>query len=74
MNKKNIILTAIVGTIALATLSVSITLAWYGASNRLQINTIDVGIVGNGELKVSTSTDVDSFVESLNNESFKDSI
>ena len=74
MNKKNIILTAIVGTIALATLSVSITLAWYGASNRLQINTIDVGIVGNGDLKVSTSTDVDSFVESLNNESFKDSI
>ena len=71
MNKKNIILTAIVGTIALATLSVSITLAWYGASNRLQVNTIDVGIVGNGELKVSTSKESGTFVESLTGEQFK---
>ena len=71
MTRKRIILTSIIGTVALATLATSITLAWYGASNMLNINTFDIGIIGNSSLKISTKTDLDSFREEITNEQFK---
>ena len=74
MTKKRIILTSLIGTVAIATLATSITLAWYGASNMLNINTFDIGIVGNPTLKLSTKTDLDSFREEITNEQLKEEI
>ena len=74
MTRKRIILTSIIGTVALATLATSITLAWYGASNMLNINTFDIGIIGNSNLKISTKTDLDSFREEITSEQFKEEI
>ena len=72
MDKKRIVLTALVGTIALAAVSVSITLAWYGSSNRLSVNYLDVGISGDDHLKVSLTNEEGSFVSHLGNEQLKD--
>ena len=65
MTKKRIILTSAIGTVALGTLAVSLTLAWYGASNLLSINTFDITIEGNTTLKISTSRELDTFKEEL---------
>ena len=72
MTKKRLILTALIGTIAIGTLSASITLAWYGASNLLSVNYFDITIVGNTTLKLSTSKDLDSFREDLTSKQLKE--
>ena len=72
MTKKRIILTSAIGTVALGTLAVSLTLAWYGASNLLSINTFDISIEGNTTLKLSTRRDLDSFKEELTAEELKE--
>ena len=65
MNKRRIITSALVGTMALAALSISITLAWYGASDRLSVENLEVGVTGKGNLKISYSSKLDTFKESL---------
>ncbi len=65
MNKKRIILSALVGTIALTALSISISLAWYASSNALSVSSIDVRITSSHHLKISTSTEETSFVSDL---------
>ena len=72
MTKKRIILTSLVGTAALGTLAVSLTLAWYGASNLLSVNTFDMSIAGNTTLKLSLKRDLDSFKEEITDKEFKD--
>ena len=66
MNKKKIISSAIIGTIALVGLSVSLTLAWYAASDRLSVQKLQLDVAGQADLKVSTSMELDSFKSELN--------
>ena len=68
MNKRRIILTALIGAIAVSTLSLSLTLAWYGSSDRLKINSFDIDMSGNVQLLMSTSKDIESFKDKLTNE------
>ncbi len=68
MNKRNIIISTLTGTIALAALSISLTLAWYGASDRLNVENLEVRVTTKGNLKISTSPEFDTFVENLSNE------
>lgn len=70
MNKRRIIFTGIVGTIALAALSVSLTLAWYGASDRLSVSNLDVHVFSSADLRVNTTDDINSFKPSLNMNDF----
>ena len=65
MKRSRLILSLIVSTMALAVLSLSFSLAWYASSDRLLINTIDVNIDTDAHLRVSTSPELDSFKESL---------
>ncbi len=65
MNNKRIVLSLLIGTVALCSLSFSISLAWYNASTFLHIDQIEISIDGERDLKISTTTDVDSFRESL---------
>ena len=71
MTKRRIILTSLIGTLALSTLAVSLTLAWYGASNLLSVNTFEIDIIGNQTLKISTKKDLDTFREEITDEQFK---
>ena len=71
MNKKRIFISALVGTIALAALSVSLTLAWYGASDRLGIRDLDVKVFSAANLKISTTTNVDDFKDELKQDDLK---
>ena len=68
MNKKRIILTSIVGIAAIATLSVSLTWAWYASSDRLKINSFDIDMNGDAQLLVSTSKELDTFKQELTSE------
>ncbi len=68
MNKRKIIISTLTGTIALAALSISLTLAWYGASARLNVENLEVSVYAKGDLKISTTADLDSFVTDLSNE------
>lgn len=68
MNKRKIIISTLTGTIALAALSISLTLAWYGASDRLNVENLEVSVMSKGDLKISTSPEIDTFVENLTNE------
>ena len=72
MTKRRIILTSVIGTIALATLATSLTLAWYGASNLLSVNTFDIEIIGTTTLKISEKTNLDSFREEITSEQLKE--
>ena len=65
MNKRKIILTAMIGAVALTTLSVSLTMAWYASSDRLKISSFDIDLNGDVQLLMSTSKELESFKEKL---------
>ena len=65
MTKRRIVLSALVGTVALSAIAISISLAWYGASNRLNINYFDIDIAAATNLKVSLTGEEGSFVTHL---------
>lgn len=65
MNKRRILLSAIIGAIALTGLSVSLTLAWYAASDRLGIRPLEVSVATSVDLRISTSPEIDSFKSAI---------
>ena len=65
MNKRRIVLTAMIGAIAISTLSVSLSLAWYASSDKLKVNSFDIDLSGNVQLLMSTSKELDTFKEKL---------
>ena len=70
--KQRIIMSCIIGSVALSALSLSITLAWYASSDRLNVSAFEVQINGSHNLLISTATDKDSFKESLTKEELND--
>jgi len=65
MNKRKIILTALIGATALSTLSATLTMAWYSSSDRLKINSFEIDMSGNVQLLISTSKEIDTFKQEL---------
>ena len=53
---------------AIATLSVSLTWAWYASSDQLQVNSFDIDMNGNVQLLLSTSKELNTFKQKLTNE------
>ena len=74
MNKRRIVITALVGAIAVSTLSMTLTLAWYSSSDRLKVSTFDIDMNGNVQLLMSTSKDLETFKENLTNEDLVEAI
>ena len=70
--KQRIILSSIVGSVALSALSLSITLAWYASSDRLNVSAFEVKINGSHNLLISTVNEPGTFKESLSKEDLKD--
>ena len=68
MDKRRIIITSLIGAIAVSTLSVSLTLAWYSSSNRLKVSSFDIDMNGNVQLLMSTSKELESFKDKLTKE------
>ena len=69
MNKRRLVISLILGTVALSVISLSASLAWYASSDRLQVNMIDLDVrtdesVG---LFISTEKDENSFKPKLEN-------
>ena len=67
MNKRRLIISLILGTVALSVISLSASLAWYASSDRLQVNTINLDLRTDEEvgLFISTKEDKDSFKDKL---------
>lgn len=66
--KQRIIMSCIVGSVALSALSLSITLAWYASSDRLNVSAFEVQINGSHNLLISTVNEPGTFKESLTKE------
>lgn len=69
MDKRRIIISSMVGTVALLALSLSISLAWYASGDRLNVDTIEVNIATDKNLKISKSTEIDTFVDGISESS-----
>lgn len=65
MNFKKIALAFYIGLISLASLSLSLSIAWYATSTTLRVDTIVVDIRGERNLQISKSSDPESFKEEL---------
>lgn len=65
MNTKKIILALYVGIIALSSLGLSFSIAWYSSSSRLQINTINMSIDAEAELKISPISNIEDARDEL---------
>ena len=65
MNQRKLFISLFTGVIALASISFSFSLAWYATSSRLNVDALEITVKGSPEIKISTKTDADSFVERL---------
>ncbi len=65
MSKKRLVLATVIGVIALSSVSLSISFAWYASSSKLNINYIDIGLDTDTNLLISTSDDISTFSSSL---------
>lgn len=72
MNTKRIVLTALTGLISLASISISLSLAWFAAGANLRVDTLEISIRGERNLTISTSSDIDSFKSKLTKEELND--
>ena len=72
MNIRRVVITSLTGIISLASISLSLSLAWFAAGVVLHVDTLDVSIRGERNLVVSTSDELDSFKNTLTNEDLKE--
>ena len=68
MNKKRFIMFSAIGVMALNVMSLSISLAWYAASDRLSVENLEINIAAKGSLKISKTGEEGSYVTDLKNE------
>ena len=66
--KRRIIVSSIIATVALSALSLSITLAWYASSDRLNVSAFNIEINGSHNLLISTTGEEGTFKEALKKE------
>ena len=65
MNFRKVIITSLVGSIGIAVLSLSLSIAWFATSENLYLDTLEIKVSGEQQLLISTSGEEDTFVESL---------
>ena len=63
--KKRLIISSLIGVTALTAVSLSLSLAWYSSGDRLSISSVDLTLKTDPLLKVSTSNDLSTFVDSI---------
>ena len=65
MNFRKVIITSLVGSIGITVLSLSLSIAWYNTSENLYLDTLVISVSGEQQLRISTSGEEGTFVESL---------
>lgn len=65
MNFRKVIITSLVGSIGIAVLSLSLSIAWFNTSENLYLDTLEIRVSGEQQLRISTSGEEGTFVESL---------
>ena len=65
MNFRKVIITSLVGSIGIAVLSLSLSIAWFNTSENLYLDTLVISVSGEQQLRISTSGEDGTFVESL---------
>ena len=63
--KRRLIISSLISASALLALSLSFSLAWYSSGDRLTISSVDLEVKTDPMLKVSTSNDLSTFVDSI---------
>ena len=65
MNFRKLIITSLVGSIGIAVLSLSLSIAWYATSENLYIDTLVMTVKGQQQLLISTTGEDGTFVDSI---------
>ena len=65
MNFRKLIITSLVGSIGIAVLSLSLSIAWFNTSENLYLDTLEIRVSGEQQLRISTSGQEGTFVEEL---------
>lgn len=65
MNSKKIVITTLVGSIGVAVLGLSLSLAWYNTSENLYVDTLVIQVSGEQQLLISTSGEEGTFTDNL---------
>ena len=65
MNFRKVIITSLVGSIGIAVLSLSLSIAWFNTSENLYVDTLEIRVSGEQQLLISTSGKEGTFVDSL---------
>lgn len=65
MNFRKVIITSLVGSIGITALSLSLSIAWYNTSENLYLDTLVISVSGEQQLRISTSGEEGTFVESV---------
>lgn len=65
MNFKKLVISSLVGSIGIAVLSLSLSIAWFNTSENLYLDTLVISVSGEQQLRISTSGDDGTFVESV---------
>ncbi len=65
MNIKKVIITSLVGSIGIAVLSLSLSIAWFNTSENLYLDTLVISVSGEQQLRISTTGEQGTFVESV---------
>lgn len=65
MNFKKVIITSLVGSIGIAVLSLSLSIAWFNTSENLYLDTLEIRVSGQQNMLISTQPELDTFKESL---------
>ena len=65
MNFRKVIITSLVGSIGIAALSLSLSIAWFNTSENLYLDTLEIRVSGQQNMLISTQPGLDTFKESL---------
>ena len=71
MSKRKIVISSIVGTVALLALSLSFTLAWYASSDRLSVDSFEVKLKCDNHLLISTQKEHGTYKNTLEKDELK---
>ena len=71
MNIRRTFISTLVAVISLATISLSVSVAWFASSSRAYVDTIDIEMKATRDLRISTTKDIDD-IESYTKNELKD--
>lgn len=72
MRRSRVVLGTLIGLVALSSVGVATSLAWYQGANHLEVSTLEIALAGDNQLLVGTSPNIDAMKEELTTSDLSD--